>query len=442
MRLLMRWSRVCAASVLLCASIQAHEGHSTPAKVSDEIIHRPTAVPDRIVLTIHSDPATSMAVTWRTDTSVAQGLAEIQPADDGPLMVLKALRVTALTSPLTTNLGTAHYHSARFEGLTPKTKYAYRVGDGRNWSEWNHLTTASQAAEPFSFIYFGDAQNELKSHWSRCIREAYSDAPKAAFLLHAGDLINLSHNDAEWGDWFYAGSHIHRMIPCVPTPGNHEYVKRNNEPRLTPQWRPTFTLPENGPPGLEESVYWFDYQGARIISLNSNERFAEQADWLDQLLADYSAPWTIVTFHHPIYSTSVGRDNTALRKAWQPVLDKYRVDLVLQGHDHTYSRSGLMAFENVPTGAVSRSDVAGTVYVVSVSGPKMYALNRRPFMARAAENTQLYQIITIRESELHYEARTAAGNLYDAFTLRKDPGKVNKLIERVPETPERRVAVP
>ena len=31
--------------------------------------------------------------------------------------------------------------------------------------------------EPFSFIYFGDAQNDVKAHWSRVIRQAYRRRP-------------------------------------------------------------------------------------------------------------------------------------------------------------------------------------------------------------------------------------------------------------------------
>ena len=94
--------------------------------------------------------------------------------------------------------------------------------------------------------------------------------------------------------------------------------------------------------------------------------------------------------------------------------------------------------ENVPTGATRQRPEAGTLYVVSVSGPKMYELGRRPFMRRAAEDTQLYQIITVDRDELRYQARTATGMLYDAFTLRKRPGKTNELIDRIPDTPELR----
>ena len=77
------------------------------------------------------------------------------------------------------------------------------------------------------------------------------------------------------------------------------------------------------------------------------------------------------------------------------------------------------------------------MYVVSVSGPKMYNVGRESFMKRVAENTQLYQVITIEGDELRYEARTATGRLYDAFTLRKRAGETNELIDQIPDTPER-----
>jgi 3',5'-cyclic AMP phosphodiesterase CpdA len=427
-----------AHAMLIASLARGHEDEDhAPDRVADKVVHWPTAVPDRILLSWEGGPATSQAVTWRTDDTVKRAFAEVAEAEDGPLFGFKARRVDAVTSPLETNLGSAHFHSAVFKDLKPKTKYAYRVGDGENWSEWSQFTTAADKPEPFAFVYFGDAQNELKSLWSRVVREAYRDAPKAAFMLHAGDLVNRAANDAEWGEWFYAASHIHRMVPCIATPGNHEYASGDDGRMLAAHWRPTFAFPENGPEGLKETVYWIDYQGVRVISLNSNEKQEEQVAWLEQVLGDNPNRWTVLTFHHPIYSASKGRDNASLRAKWQPVFDKYRVDLVLQGHDHAYARSGLMT-QNVPTGATNFDSKAGTLYVVSVSGPKMYTLDREPFMRRGAEYTQLYQIITIDGDELRYEARTATGRLYDAFTLRKREGQPNELIDQIPDTPENR----
>ncbi|HSV99065.1 MAG TPA: metallophosphoesterase family protein [Sedimentisphaerales bacterium] len=416
------------------------EGHDAEAPLRHAPEFTPTPVPDRILLTWTGDPSQSQAVTWRTSADVGQGIGEIALAGEGPLFVNRVQRMQGKTLRVEGDLGPATYHTVEFTGLKPGTKYVYRVGDGAEFSEWSHFTTASDWAEPFGFIYVGDAQNDIKSHWSRVIRSAFADAPKAAFILHAGDLINRANADGEWGQWFYATGFVHRMIPCIATPGNHEYVRPdpNSARRLSIHWRPTFAFPEHGPPGLEESVYYIDYQGARIVSLNSNEAQEDQVPWLRDVLQRKGARWTLVTFHHPLYASAKGRDNTELRNLWQPVLDEHRVDLVLQGHDHTYARSGLMVHENLATGATARSDTAGTVYVVSVSGPKMYNLEEEPFMKRAAEDTQLYQIIRIDGDQLHYEARTAAGSLYDGFTLLKRDGRPNELIEKVPSRKERR----
>ena len=410
----------------------------------------PGKLPDRIVLTWTGDPARSVAVTWRTSADVTEGWGQVAPAGDGPTFTKKARQVEAVSQRVETDWGPVCYHTVVFDQLAPATKYAYRVGDGaENWSEWNQFRTAAAEAKPFTFVYFGDAQNLLRSMWSRVVREAFADAPRAAFFLHAGDLVNRGARDVEWGEWFYAGGFAMRMIPTVATPGNHEYVRLPGGRGLTPLWRPQFAFPEHGPPGLEETVYYIDYQGVRIISLNSNEKHQEQAAWLEKVLARNPNRWTIVTYHHPMYSASRGRDNPHLRRLWQGIFDRYGVDLVLQGHDHTYARSRQMTAadtlqgkppqepeRNIPTGAAARSP-GGTVYVVSVSGPKMYRLARRPYMRRAAENTQLYQIIRIDGYHLRYEARTAAGRLYDAFLLQKRPGRPNHLVELVPPGPER-----
>lgn len=403
------------------------------APVAAAVAHRPTAIPDRIILSFQTDPARSQAVTWRTDASVNAAVAQIALADAYPKFAEKSRTAAAQSSPLQSDLGLAHYHSVNFSGLAPSTLYAYRVGDGTNWSEWIHFRTASDKAEPFSFIYFGDAQNEIKSLWSRAIRAAYSDAPRARFMIHAGDLIDTANTDAQWGEWANAGGWINAMIPSIVVPGNHEYNQNEGGvKRLSRHWRPMFTLPENGPRGLEETCYFVDYQGVRVIALNTEEKQAEQAAWLETVLQNNPQKWTVLTFHRPMYSSAQGRDNVALRQLWMPIFDKYRVDLVLQGHDHTYARS-----KNLRAGVNVRNNQSGTVYVVSVSGPKMYDVKREPWMARAAENTQLYQVLTVDGNTLRYQARTVTGELYDAFDLVKKGQGINQLVERIPASRER-----
>lgn len=409
--------------------------------------YRPTPMPDRIVLTWTADPKTTQTVTWRTSTEVGKAYAEFAVGDHGPAFTQSSKRVPAQTRVFKSDLSTAHVHTATMDGLEPGTTYAYRVGDGTNWSEWFHFRTEPAASEPFTFVYLGDAQTEIRSMWSRITREAFREAPRAAFFLHAGDLVNVANSDGEWGEWFEAGSFINATTPVIATPGNHEYVKieRPLIPDgvvLTEHFPMVFAFPQNGPTGLQSTVYYIDYGDLRVISLNSMERQDEQVEWLDRVLSKNDRKWTAVTFHHPIYSTGNDRDNPRIRRLWKPVLDRHAVDIVLNGHDHTYGRSGLVGGNpgrNVPTGTNARSE-AGTVYVVSVSGPKMYDAKADPGIeyVRRAEETQLYQIIAIDGNELRYEARTALGDVYDAFRLVKREGQPNELVELPVEFPARR----
>ncbi len=535
--------RLVSALLLACAvPLAAHEGHdhdARPVPYPEADAHRPSPLPDRVVLTWAGDPATTQAVTWRTAPVVHHALAQLTLATDGPLDASAAREIPARTEPFQSDLGLTHYHSVEFTDLAPATRYAYRVGDGVNWSEWHHFRTARAEAAPFSFVYFGDAQTDIRTHWSRIFREAILEAPRAAFTLHAGDLVNVAQRDAEWGEWFGAPAWVNATIPVVPTPGNHEYYNLGASPdherqwtardgakllvtverahtrdangktiqtlvtarhadgrvasltlgadghvatvdagftaltghtladlagrppyaeplrdrlavggvrTLSSHWNPQFTLPRHGPAGLEESVYFLDYQGVRIVSLNSNTRHDDQVSWLREVLANNPMRWTILTFHHPVFSPARNRDNPAMRALWKPVLDEFKVDLVLTGHDHTYARSGDVSARpprvgtvNEPAGYNQVYDPAiGTVHVVSVSGPKMYDLVNDSWAVRGAEDTQLFQIIHIDGDELRYEARTAANRLYDAFTLKKRPGQPNQLLESLP--PETRRA--
>jgi 3',5'-cyclic AMP phosphodiesterase CpdA len=390
-------------------------------------------MPDRVLLSLSGDPATTRSVTWRTDLSVANPLAQLAIAEDGPDFPKKSKTVKPVSQTLDADLGPAAYHTVKFTGLAPGLQYVYRVGDGANWSEWNQFRTATSGPDRLKFIYVGDAQNDIYEMWSRLIRQGFTSAPDADFLLHAGDLVNEGNRDADWGEWFAAAGWINRTIPALATPGNHEYPRRAliGPPTLSDHWIPQFGLPENGLPGLEETSYYVDIQGVRMVSLNSNVMRREQAEWLDTTLSNNPNRWTILAFHHPIYSSAKARDNKGLREAWQPAIDKHKVDLVLQGHDHSYARSNLV------TGANAREGAHGTVYVVSVSGPKMYEVDQQEWMERMAERTQLFQVIEIDGNVLKYEARTARGLLYDAFELRKRGDKPNELINRAGKIPLR-----
>ena len=497
--------------------------NSSIKKYSEELAHSPSPLPDRVVLTWNDDPSSSQAVTWRTDISVEKGFAQIAIANANG-RALKPEEFIAETTYFKSDINEAYYHSVTFKNLKPSTLYAYRVGDGINWTEYYHFKTASLNDEPFSFIYFGDAQNEVKTHWSRVFREAFRDSPRAAFTLHAGDLIDIHNMDSQWGEWHQGPDWVNGTIPVIATPGNHEYQKdseskriwtlkdgrniniditsldnkggvltvniedpegregvikvsedgiiidadkgietitgfqknelvnklilggkeplydrlRNpsNEEIVSNHWRPQFSFPIQDVPDerLEETTYFIDYQGVRFISLDSNIAIEEQKPWLRKVLEDNPNRWTILTFHHPLYSPASSRDNVSIREQWKPILDEFRVDLVLSGHDHSYSRTGLVditSIENVPAGYKQAYDPEiGTVHVVSVSGPKLYEITKGKFAKKLGENTQLYQIIDIEKNNLRFRAFTATGELYDEFLLQKRSSKPNRLIEK------------
>jgi len=383
----------------------------------------PSAAPDRIVANWTESPATSFSVTWRTSAAVARAFAEIAEAADGPDFDKDARRVQAATERYETNLGPAHAHSVTFRDLKPAAEYVYRVGDGKDsWSEWIPFRTAAATPEPFTFLYVGDAQTRILAVWPRLLRRAFETAPDARFIIHAGDLINNHDRDEQWGEWHEASSWLHRTVAALPVPGNHEYGRGGDgNRRLTVNWRPQFTLPRNGVEGLEETCYFLDFQGVRLVALNSNEKQKEQAEWLDRLLTNNPNRWTVVFFHHPIYSGARQRDNRELRELWQPVFDRHGVDLVLNGHDHVYARTGLVRGDGKREG--------GTVYAVSVSGAKMYGLQKRPEFVRLVGRMQMFQVVRVRGGTLSFEARTARGVLVDQFDLVKE-GAAKRLLEK------------
>jgi acid phosphatase type 7 len=397
-------------------------------------------LPDRIVLSAGADAATEMAVAFRTDTAQAAAQAEIAPAIDGPSLAAFAKPVTGESTSIATENGQAIYHRVRFTGLTPDTPYVYRVKGSAGWSEWLQFRTAAAEARPFSFLYFGDTQNGILPIASRVIRQAFHATASPALVVHAGDLVaqreEMVHDD-EWGEWTQAGGYNYSIVPQLPAPGNHEYVDRilpggKGTRALGPHWSGGFALPANGADKAKATTYFVDYQGVRFIILDGTAAIdlgaeASQTAWLDATLASSKADWNVVVFHQPIYTCARPNDTAELKKAWKPVFDKRNIDLVLQGHDHCYSRLTAKAGRDAGRKVRASGKAQGPVYLVSVTGTKMYALNDRAGTQpdRVAEDTELYQVIDVTKQRLRFRTHTATGRLYDGFDLvrRADGGK-------------------
>lgn len=380
----------------------------------------PETIPDRIILNLTENPASEIAVTWRTVKESSDPKVEISRATQWTEFVKSASSHSAQKEKFVSDRSEVVYHySAVIKNLDPETKYVYRVGSDSVWSEWNQFTTASNETKDFSFVYLGDPQNDLKEHCSRLFRETFRKAPYASFWLIGGDLVTDPF-DHLWGEFFYAAGFIPRVTPIIAAPGNHDHQRimvdgksrRTNDIGST--WTSHFTLPQNGLSELKETNYYLDYQGTRFIIINSQSRVKEQAVWLEQVLQNTVANWTIVCFHHPVYSSGSDRDSRITRDAFQPLFDKYGVDLVLTGHDHTYARS-----KKIFEGKIVSDDAQGTVYIVSVSGPKAYDLGNKydSIMVKTANNIQLYQVVDVKENKLVYNSYTVDGRLFDSFEL-------------------------
>lgn len=445
----MRLTRPAPTALILLAALLAALGSpATGAAERNTLLppgesrYRPTREPDRVILLATADPARTAAVTWRTDPSVRDTRAQLTVARATPGLHLGAIEVSGTARTLLAGNGTAVHHRVEFTGLLPDTLYAYRVRGRDTWSEWFQFRTAPSAFEPFTFLYFGDAQNSVRSHFSRVIREAWREVPDAAFMLHAGDLADLRSggDDDEWGEWFEAGGFIYGSVPSVTVAGNHEYPESPGEDgvmrrSLTPHWAMQFPSPGNGPAGFEDTVYFVRRPGLLLVVLDSmravesDAAAAVQRDWLDQLLETNTEPWTIISHHHPMLSVAMNRDNARLREGWATAFERHGVDLVLQGHDHAYGRG------RGPTEPPDQAD-DGTlpVYVTSVAGPKMYLASdqARHTLERVGEDMQLFQSLRLSPGGLLFEARTADGRLYDAFEIVRKPDGSKTMIDRLP----------
>ena len=85
--------------------------------------------------------------------------------------------------------------------------------------------------------------------------------------------------------------------------------------------------------------------------------------------------------------------------------------MVLTGHDHSYARGTVSDTPNIKP---------SIVYVVSVSGPKLYPAGDKEWMQKSISYKQLYQIISINDKVLTYKAYSVSGELLDELELDKN----------------------
>jgi hypothetical protein len=386
-----------------------------------------TALPDHITLTWTGDPSTTMTVTWRTDTSVTRGLVhylkETGPADGGR-------QAEAAARDFTTDLGKSRLFSATLVHLSPNTRYRYRLGDGEHWSAPRSFTTADPQARSFKFLIFGDSQSPVEGEepyalWRTTVRSAFRANPDAKFMVSMGDLVDLGQRGDHWNAWFAAAEGVIDTIPIMPLTGNHEsYGSR--ETSKPAYWAAQFSLPQNGPEDLKGRVYSYDYGPVHFVVLDSQQEeqreygdiLEVQKNWLAADLAASRAVWKIVFFHKPPYGIMPSRPNEDVKAAFCPILDKHRVDLVFNAHDHgiarTYPIRDGIFFDNGSQGTV--------YYITGRSGAKTYMkIEKMPwnsFFYNPLDQPN-YLVAEVTEAEITIRAVKQDGTVLDVFPLNK-----------------------
>lgn len=388
-----------------------------------------TATPDHVALTWTGDPATTMTITWRTDSTIASGVVQY---DKGPVMSRKAKQAKAAGRDFMTDLGATRLFTCTLAGLSPGTSYIYRVGDGVRWSEPMSFTTAHRKTRNFKFLVFGDSQSSIEGEnpyglWRTTLHNAYKANPDAKFMVNVGDLVDYGQLAAHWNAWFAAAKGVVDRIPQMAVCGNHEFFGSRDMTRPL-YWLMQWVLPQNGPQGLKGQVYSFDYGPVHFVVLDSQAEeqkvhgdiLAIQKPWLDADLAATRAKWKIVFFHKPPYTIYPKRYNDDVKKAFCPIMEKHGVDLVFNAHDHGIARTYPIKGDTI----MKRPSEGVIYYIAGQTGGKTYrAVTKMPYNTIFHNPVQQpnYFVVDVTEGRIVIRTMFMDGTLFDEFFI--DKGK-------------------
>lgn len=280
-----------------------------------------------------------------------------------------------------------------------------------------------QDSSPAKFFVYGDTQSGHKYH-REIIEQMAKEKKDCGFILNTGDLVAYGFLQGQWDTFLDIIKPVNEGNMNQPAylaaVGNHDimfdnsYSKRNkNLP-----W-----LPGNG------EFYKYDYKNIRVIVLNSCSKgtFQEQTDSLTSWLESNHAKWLIVAWHHPSYSFSSHSGNSKSLQSLWPLLYKYKVDLVFNGHAHHYVRAypikpvsgnpfGVMDSKN---GVIQIINGGGGGSLIPIKKTKKNKMYFDDLLAASNDKKHHYCEVTATDSELILEAKDTKGNTFDKLVLKK-----------------------
>jgi hypothetical protein len=280
-------------------------------------------------LTWHSDPKTSVCITWLT-------------ANKNSTVVRYGTTPAALDS-IYTDQNPVFLHKVYLDGLIPDTTYFYRIPESFeviHSSSLFNFTTAPASARPFKFAVFGDKQPDSETSDLMRTNMIVTDgllSRNVDFALQIGDIAS-SGSDVE--DWHLALTSLAKLgahVPIQAAIGNHDWAGMAG----STNWGRLFSYPYAGT-NLAR-YYSFDYLNAHFTIIDNFERLyamsEKQIRWIESDIMSAKArgqDWIFCLFHLSLMTTATSGMFQALQRQLVPIFDRLNVDAVFYGHDHDY----------------------------------------------------------------------------------------------------------
>lgn len=290
-------------------------------------------------------------------------------------------------------------------GLKPSTKYAYRVGDGTNWTK-KVYTFKTQNPDSYTVMVVADPQVTSRGAglWGGSLKRAVAREPDFAFILSAGDHTGDA-NDINQVNGFLAPPEL-RNYPFAATYGNHDHQMPETYEQI--RYLPLIYQWPNAMPVSEGNLFvghdwYFSYGDVLYLNIDSNIKNTDLHEpFMQAAKASHpDAAWIVANFHHDIYggsrhAGSYYADSAAMQKTWSPFLDKHGVDVAFNGHDHLYTRSKVIKNDEIQRFQMFNNFGSSVTTLIkgkmTHSPGRMISPNGIQYMALATPGDKFYEL--------------------------------------------------